>query len=74
MAPNSALRYDGSRRECGDNPCAVTIAKVVFPALGVRFVIFGVTVSIRSYQKAEDYRMALRQYEAERTRIVSDEL
>ena len=46
------------------------IAKVIFPAFGVLFVIFGVSMSIRSYQKAKDYRSARRQYEVERTRIV----
>ena len=41
--------------------------------LGVLFVIFGATMSIRNYQKAKDYRTAHRRYHAQRTQIIDEE-
>ena len=49
------------------------IAKFVFPAFGLLFIASGVAMSIRNYQKVQDYKTARERYETERTRILEEE-
>lgn len=44
-------------------------ARFAFPAFGVAFVIFGIVLSVRNYQKAKDYRIAFRRYSRERENL-----
>jgi hypothetical protein len=45
------------------------VARIVFPLFGVAFVVFGVVMSVRNYQKAKDFRSALRRYQRERDKL-----
>ncbi len=49
------------------------IARFAFPAFGVLFVISGAVMSIRNYQKAQDYKSARKRYETERIQLQEDE-
>ncbi len=49
------------------------VVRVAFPLFGVVFVISGIVMSIRSFQKANDYSQASRRYQEERSRILGEE-
>lgn len=52
---------------------AFSVAKFLFPAFGVLFVVFGVSASMRSYDKAAKYRAARLRYEDKRRQLLSEE-
>ena len=49
------------------------VARFLFPAFGILFVIGGIAASIRNYQKAQDYKTARDRYENERSQILEEE-
>lgn len=49
------------------------IVKIMFPAFGVLFIVFGIVVATRGSQKAKEYKIAQRAYLQRRQRLLDDE-
>lgn len=48
------------------------VAKFVFPAFGVAFIIFGILMSMHMHRKAKEFRRASREYRRQRDRLSRD--
>ncbi len=49
------------------------IAKLVFPAFGVLFIVFGIVSAARNSRKAREYKVAEQAYRRRRQRLLDDE-